>query len=302
MISIQFYIRGTKVTWFINDNWVILISFLLTLLVSTACKIVFRKIKQLNKKTEIPNPKGGEGFIDQCIEPDSAYELVDPALQLTVRRMLDIPSEKGPLIISVPVLILAYLVRYQPLKQVGLLGLKMVVENYKIVAVKAGTGTVTGVLAAFLPVSPIPKLCGIAATLIFVASTINGIDSLECSSVVSKLAHERVYENKEIPKEIHFVETPPEKTPKIFIKGSKEVEIYGPTKNKNENVCSSEYKPEVVPRVNRNCKKEYIPLKDRTKTWADLKREDSTENRNQAKRYIERYEKRRKKIMNERVK
>jgi hypothetical protein len=42
-------------------------------------------------------------------------------------------------------------------------------------------------------------------------------------------------------------------------------------------------------------------LKERTKTLADLKKEDSTENREKAAPYIKRYEERRKGIINKRV-
>jgi hypothetical protein len=34
MVIVKFGIRGAKVTWFINDNWIMFISFLLTMLVS----------------------------------------------------------------------------------------------------------------------------------------------------------------------------------------------------------------------------------------------------------------------------
>ena len=50
--------------------------------------------------------------------------------------------------------------------------------------------------------------------------------------------------------------------------------------------------------IYRKCDKEFVPLKERTKTLSDLKKQDSTENREKAAPYIKRYEDSRKRIMN----
>lgn len=49
--------------------------------------------------------------------------------------------------------------------------------------------------------------------------------------------------------------------------------------------------------IHRKCEREYVPLKNRTKTLADLKKEESTENQEKATQYIKRYEDRRKLII-----
>ena len=41
MLVIKFVIHGTKITWFINNNWIMLLSFLLTIIMS----IGFKRIK-----------------------------------------------------------------------------------------------------------------------------------------------------------------------------------------------------------------------------------------------------------------
>ena len=101
-------------------------------------------------------------------------------------------------------------------------------------------------------------------------------------------------------KRIGFLESPIEKTPKIFIPGSATTELYYSSSN-DKISCSSEYKEGQVTSIQRKCEKKYVPLKERTKTLADLKREDSTENRERAEPYIQRYENRRKRIMRERL-
>jgi hypothetical protein len=114
-------------------------------------------------------------------------------------------------------------------------------------------------------------------------------------------------------KSIGFLEILPEKTPKVFIKGSEDTEIYVPSHNDNGS-CSLEYKQvevkesnrspvktEPQTRIHRKCEKNYIHLKQRTKKLYYLKKEDSTEIREKAAPYIKRYEDRRRRIMNKRV-
>jgi hypothetical protein len=49
--------------------------------------------------------------------------------------------------------------------------------------------------------------------------------------------------------------------------------------------------------IHRKCEKTYVPLNQRTKTLDDLKKEDSTENREKVAPYIKRYEDRRRRII-----
>lgn len=303
MLIVKFATRDAKITWFINENWVMVISFLLTM----AAGIAYRRIKNPNKKIKMANPKGG-AFIDNCIEPDSVYELVDPATEITLRKMLNLPLEAGPIIISVPLLILSYVVSRQPFKQMSFWGLSIFVHQARSVAIKAGIGVACGsaffiIPAGFLNLAS--RIIG-SATIMGFAMNFNGFD---CNSFVSRLPMERVSEEKTIA----FLDTPRENTPKVFIKGSDNTEIYVISSNDNDS-CYSDYQsveldklttPPVTTEpktlIHRTCEKKYVPLKKRTKTLADLKKEDSTENRKQAAPYIERYKNRRKSIMNERV-
>lgn len=82
--------------------------------------------------------------MDNCIEPDSIYELVDLALEIVLKQMLNLPPEAGPVVISVPLLILSYIVSRQPVKQVIILGISLFVDKFKSLAVKTGIGIVIG--------------------------------------------------------------------------------------------------------------------------------------------------------------
>jgi hypothetical protein len=300
-LVVKFSIGEAKIMWIINDNWIMLISFLLTM--GTA--VAYRRMKNSNKKIEIPNPKGG-AFIDQCIEPGSVYELVDRPLEIVLKQMLNLPLEAGPLVISGPLLILAYIVSSQPIKQITILGVTFFVDKFRSLAVKTGVGVATGSLFVVLPLGVI-SLTGAILSGAIMLSVAHGIIDFECDNFVSKLPVERVSQERSIG----FLERLPERTPKVFIKDSEEIELYIPSLN---DVCSLEYKQSEVEKSNieaiktetqkqihRTCETTYVPLKERTKTLSDLKKDDSTENREKAAPYIKRYETRRKRILDKRV-
>ena len=142
MIVFRFMWRGAKVTWFLSDNWAILFGFGITV----SLGLTYRFLKNrfyIPQKKQLPNPQGGN-FIDQCIDPESVYEVVDSSVEVMIRKMLSIPNEVGPLVISTEVLILAYILAKKPLHQITLFGLKIFLENPLNVILKLGTGTVTG--------------------------------------------------------------------------------------------------------------------------------------------------------------
>ncbi len=201
-----------------------------------------------------------------------------------------------------------YIVSSQPIKQVTILGVNFFVDKFKSLAVKTGIGIVTGSIFFFIPVG-VASLTGriLAGAIIF--NVAQRISSFECNNFVSKVTIERVSQEKSIG----FLEALPKKTPKVFIKGSQDTELYIPSHNDND-VCSSEYKQWEVKKSNiglvktetqmpihRKCERTYVSLKHRTKTLADLKKEDSTENWEKAASYIRRYEDRRRRIINEKV-
>jgi len=223
--------------------------------------------------------------------------LVDRPLEIVLKQMLNLPPENGPIIISVPLLILAYIVSRQPIKQVTILGVSLFADQFKSLAMKTGVGILGVSIFFFTPLGVISITTGmITAGIIF--NIAQGISGVDCDNLVSKVTMERVS---------------PEKTPKVFIKGSENIEVYIPSKN-SDGFCSSEYKqvevkkPNIRPlktetetRVYRKCEKEYVPLEARTKTLYDVKKEDSTENLEKAAPYIKHYENKRRRITNERV-
>ena len=253
---------------------------------------------------------GGRGgnFIDGCIEPDSVYEVLDPSLEIVIKQMLNLPPEADPIIVSVPVLILSYIVSRQPVKQITIWGVSLFFDQFKAVGVKAAIGVVIASPFFIFPVGLVSLTSAVLAGAIAV-NVVQEITDFECDKLLSKVPVERVSEGKTVG----FLERPPENNPKVFIKNNENIELYFPSLNDN-GFCSSEYnqvegkksnlmgvKTEPQTQMNRICEKEYIPLKERTKTLSDLKKHDSTANREKAGAYIKRYEERRKRIMNKRI-
>jgi hypothetical protein len=171
--------------------------------------------------------------------------------------------------------------------------------------IKTGIGIVSGSIFFFIPIGVVSLTSTLLAGAI-IFNVAQGISDFECNNLVSKVTMERVSQEKNIG----FLETLPERSPKVFIKGNEDTELYIPSRNDNAS-CSSKYDPVEVKKsdgnplknkpqgpIQRTCKTQYVPLEKRTKTLADLKKDDSTENREEAAPYIKRYENRRKLILN----
>jgi hypothetical protein len=298
MLIVKFAIRETKIIWWINDNYIMLLVFLVTMISG----VFYRRRKNANKLRKMPNITGGN--IDKCIDPNAAYELLDRPTEIVLKQMLIILPEAGPIIISVPLLIVAYVVSRQPLKQLTILGVDLVVDKFITLAFKIGLALGSGSIFFLIPIGVVSLTTTLLAGAILF-NVVEGLNSFECDDFVSKISMEKVSDDKYIG----YLEKLPQKTPKVFIQGSEKTEFFIP---KKQDVCSSEYKQVTVKKSNiktepqteieRKCVAEYIPLKQRTKTLSDLKKEDSTAVREEAAPYIKRYEEKRKRINDNKVK
>jgi hypothetical protein len=122
------------------------------------------------------NPAGGD-FIDNCIEPDAVYEVVDPTLEILIKQMLNLPLQAGPVIISVPVLIIAYIVSRQPIKQITVLVVSVFADPIKDLGLKTVIGISCGSIFFFNSVGVVSLTSALLGGAIFfnVAREINHI-------------------------------------------------------------------------------------------------------------------------------
>jgi len=196
---------------------------------------------------------------------------------------------------------MAYIISIEDVKQIAILAASIAFDNFKNLVAKATLRSVSAVsvLLYFTSLVPATAFVSAAVTTRIIFIIVFSMNSLECDNFVSKLPMERVDGQK-----IAFSERLTEKMPRIFTKTTEDSEIYIPIQN-GKPFCSSEpkkvmvkksnmqpLKTEIQPQIDRKCKTTYVPLEKRTKTWDDLIREDSTENRKKAEPYIKDYEKR----------
>lgn len=323
MLIIKFSFFEKKITWFINDKYMMIISFLLTVAIGQ----IIKRIRNSNKKILLPNPKGGQ--IEKCIEPNAIYEIVDPSLEIMVKKMLDLPYASGPLVISPPVFILAYMVLQKPVQLFKLKGVKVLIENGREIVVNAVVGAVGGVMFILGPGQLMGGVVGLKALAILTTTVLSGTimynvlnKDINCDNLVSKLYMDPQTSSMErvvTKKVLGFAESPKERNFRVYIEGSENTELYIPENSlKHECYLDSETKSSEIENkalvkkmdgipetkinslVKRTCKKTYKPLKYRTKTLNDLKVEDSTENREKAAPYIKKYEARRQRIFEQR--
>jgi hypothetical protein len=163
------------------------------------------------------------------------------------------------------------------------LGVSLSVDKFKSLAIKIGIGIASGSIFFFTPVGVV-SLTSKLLTGAIIFNVVQEMGYLECNNLVSKVTMDQVSQEKAIG----FLETLSEKTPKAFIKGSENTWLYIPSDN-DKGSYSSKYKQVEVKKSNigpvktetqtqiyRKCERKYVPLKERTKTLANLKREDST--------------------------
>lgn len=319
MITFTFMFRGSQVTWFISANLVMLFNFLFSYSVFSVVKRVrkSRQIKDFNKKLRLSNPTGGD-FIDRCIDGDGVYELVDPYLEVAIRKILDLGPKAGTIILSLRVFILTYIISQRPLHQITLFGVQVVFDKITKLTIRSVIGVLCGSLLAYNPAG----LLGVGGALFSTLMLINlaqGIDHAECSQYVSKVPLERVASGKTVG----YLDRPIETRSRIFISDNTDVVLYSPRVNNYKESCNSEYKEvkmtglnfkkvksETPVQIKRTCKTEstYTPLSElplhrRTKKFtefSDINNHDSSSNIEKAESYLKNHE--RKRVKNQRSK
>lgn len=104
-------VRKGNYTWYIHENWILALAFILSFLFGIIFKkfLKSRKNRQLNKTNENKNLLRG-GDILECVEETGIYEVEDPALMLTIRKVLKLSQTDGPIFVEPAVLFLSYLV------------------------------------------------------------------------------------------------------------------------------------------------------------------------------------------------
>jgi hypothetical protein len=303
MVIVRFRLKECVVTWFINDYWFMLVSFLIPVFLG----VFLRRIRKSNETKKVLKPKGG-AFIDDCVDPNFSYELMDNQLVIIIKRMLNLKPSAGPVIITPSVLFMGYYGSRELFNQLNLLGVTFLIENSRDFIAKIGIGVISGSILIFTPIGVTSLLVSVLVTTILLDLS-RGLYPVECDNILRKLDTVQISKNLRVS----YLDPTPLKSPKIFLKGNEGIDLYF-SNDQDSSSCSSEVaiipsqksttteiRVRTKPAIDRGCNKRYVPLNERTKTLADLKFDDSTNIRQKAESSIKRYEKRRNKIMNSNV-
>lgn len=311
MIIVRFYFRKSLVTWVINENFVLYSSFVLGLLIGSIYKYKYLKKK---RSIKIRVPKGGS-LLDpsNCINIDEAYEVKDVVLEVLIKKSFDLHIDNGPFIITRASFIALYYIKnnlslislniLSPLLAVNTIGfkLKILVMRFLMgltggLVVRLLPFVVNGLLPAFLNGLFFPFL--IAALLWWKSLHVFGT---KCTDLVVPLPVQ-IHEKNHVVflPDKHKLESP------IYVFGNDKIEPYIFENEtceiaKQSNVANAVQKLNSKhgssQRIKQHCEKNYIPLKQRTKTMHDLFRENPVETRRNKESYIKKYKNRRHRIM-----
>ena len=282
-----------KYTWFIDNNYLGIFAFLIGMAGGFIYK--WRKTKKLSISKRLKTrkmPRGGSHLSD-CIDPSSGYEVVNEDLKKVIYHILGF-DENIPVVVPITAHILFIAqaaLTHQLGTQLNILGVKTVVTNVKDTGLKAIIGALAG-LAVMVVANPAAVIGGSVIVAAFGLNLYFG--EIKCEDYVNKLP---TFQALLIPAKSPYLELPPGKKNLIVMPENSHEEkeaipLYLEESTPFEE-CFEQKEPSGSGSVQRNCytQKKYVPLKDRTKTLADLKRDDSTKVRDHAKPDIERYQK-----------
>jgi hypothetical protein len=141
--------NGTRYIYYINDNWLIVISFILSTFLLFLIKLMWKKTKN------IINSRGGS-FLEECINPDKTYEVIDEDLKRIIRSLVTNPSlksllketfgSKRPLVVTPFLFFVATVTTSNPVAQASILGLDVLINNIKRGTIKVGGGAFVAVV------------------------------------------------------------------------------------------------------------------------------------------------------------
>jgi hypothetical protein len=306
MVLIKFVRKGVHYTWFVSENWIATLVFLIILLGGVTVRIFWPKKQKV--ADSITKPRGGANIVD-CLEPEKTYELVDDAVKLAFRQNFNEGAARGPgpVIIQTGVFIYSYLTANKQINSFLFTGFEMYATNIRDLALKSGTAAslALALLQYFgktLSASVLGSL--VAALTIYITAS----NHLNCSDFVRELPQSRIERGTAA-----FLDKPQDlSNNRVFIVDNEETTIYVPQKTEYES-CSEQMteayleieniNPTIpwqkmyrkTESVQRKCysDRKYVPLKARTKTMADLQKDDVSKRREITDGYSQQYEKKR---------
>jgi membrane protein implicated in regulation of membrane protease activity len=301
---------GIEYTWYINDNWLMLIAFIVSAGITSLIK---RRRKRARLRTRT-NPRGGS-LIHECISSDKAYELIDEDLKKIIRTLIKESSivaflkqsfvSKGPLVITPYIFFLSTVLRAHPGAQLAILGAEITVNNFLYTNGRIGVGIVGGTFVVACIQTTIMKLLFIVLSGVSAAFVGFMLQQVDCTQLVRELS--------QIPIPIeqigsagnpdrYFLDVPKSQLHNTVIlkdfQFSDKSEFYRLEKSKNE-VCSVPV--DKFNKISQKCDHEriYHPIAETRLSEKDIQRWDSSDITKKAMHLQRSYERVMKKLKNE---
>lgn len=320
-IIIQFQIRGIHYHLEIHENYSLLLGILagsLIQIIIIVVRFVFKNLKRIFKNLNtrsrrIKKIRGGDRqfSINKCFDPEEVYQIINGELSATIRRILDSPLS-CPLIIACELAIFGCIVKiFGPTFRLGLSGFEISIPYRaktlaKFVISAVLVPIITKSLINFSPTFSLPILAVIALSNSLLLGPIN----------FEKFITPVPYPNTLNVSEIRYIDIPE----------VKKLILMQDLSNKDKstipdgmiyNQCSTEKLVQKASFVRNslffaNPEKEvphfyskkisFKPLSQRTKTLADLKREDESNVHDEAQSQINNYKQNQQKLKKIKIK
>lgn len=251
-----------------------------------------------------------------CIEPGKSYEVIDDAVKLAFRQNFNEGATRGlkPVIIDAGVFFYSYLVAEKQINAFLFSGFEIYITNVKGLMLKSGTvAAVTGVLLKYF--GTLMSVSVLASLVAAVSIAVSASNQLNCDDFLRKLPQksiEQIYTEKPAPAQtaIFFDEPQDRSKDRVFIVDQEQTQIYVSQETEYES-CVEEltevdveveninptipwqktYRKTEAIRRKCNLDRNYVPLKARTKTLADLKKDDIAKRTEITNQYLQQYEK-----------
>ena len=287
-------VNGTRYIWYINDNWVVVISFVVSTFVGYLIKFLIKVREQkINKKTKNIITTRGGSQLTSCIEHDKVYEIIDEDLKKIIRDFIYDSSLKDflkkmfissqPLVVSPFVMFLASTNRSDVGTQLALLlfGVEVLINNVKAITVKGGRGVVLAATTLYFIKSIIfHAFVGFTSAAVVISFILMLKWEVPCSQLVHELPKLSVPVERNLPesnKAKYLLDVPQHKLKDIIL--LKDFEYSAQIERSNQ--------------LSQNCEnvqKLYIKLDHVRISSGDIKRRDSSEMRKKALDIQEDYE------------
>lgn len=300
-------VNGTRYIWYINDNYVFVISFVVSTFLGYLIKFLIKVRKQKIKTKNIITTRGGSE-LNSCIEHDKVYEIIDEDLKKIIRDFIYDSSLKDflkkmfisnrPLVVSPFVMFLASTNRSDVGTQLALFGVEVLINNLKAVIVKGGGGVVlTATTMYFIKSIIVRAFLGFSSAAVVISFILMLKWEVPCSQLVHELPKLSVPVERNLSpsnKAQYLLDVPQHKLKDIILlkdfEYSDNFEIYAVDKVREE-MCSVQI--ERSNQLNQKCEnvqKLYIKLDHVRISSGDIKRRDSSEMRKKASDIQENYE------------